>query len=61
MIIRQTYTKNHSFGLTAMYNFQLNSQEVENRVYEEQYGKELYYPTAEEIDEEIKRLERDGI
>lgn len=59
--LMDTYTKNHSFGLTAMYNFQLNSQEVENRVYEEQYGKGLYYPTAEEIDEEIKRLERDGI
>jgi len=51
------YTKNESFGMTAMYNFQLNSQEVENRVYEEQYGESIHYPTAEEIDEEIKRLE----
>ena len=59
--LMETYTKKHSFGMTAMYNFQLNSQEVENRVYEEQYGKSVHYPTAEEIDEEIKRLERDGI
>ena len=49
--------KNQPFGMTAMYNFQLNSDEAENRLEMERTGKPIYLPSAEEVDEIIRKLE----
>ena len=51
------YVKTNSFGMTAMYNFQLNSDEAENRLEMERTGKPIYLPSAEEVDEIIRKLE----
>jgi hypothetical protein len=55
--VMNEYVKSNSFGMSAMYNLQLNSDELENALEIERTGKPIYLPSAEEVDEEIRRLE----